>query len=73
MPWDSVEVGLAGGEETVNFGPRNESGSPLYQVDTLASVSPRGEEVSFHCVKSLPLNVCGRISKLLQLPFCYDL
>lgn len=46
MPWDSVEVGLAGGEETVNFGPRNESGSSLYQVDTLASVSPRGE-VSF--------------------------
>ena len=43
MPWDSVEVGLAGGEETVNFGPRNESGSTLYQVDTLASVSPRGE------------------------------
>ena len=43
MPWDSVEVGLAGGEETVNFGPRNESGSSLYQVDTLASVSPRGE------------------------------
>ena len=47
MPWDSVEVGLAGGEETVNFGPRNESGSSLYQVDTLASVSPRGE-VSFY-------------------------
>lgn len=43
MPWDSVEVGLAGGEETVNFGPRNETGSSLYQVDTLASVSPRGE------------------------------
>ena len=43
MPWDSVEVGLAGGEETVNFGPRIESGSSLYQVDTLASVSPRGD------------------------------
>ncbi|XP_074632538.1 kinetochore-associated protein 1-like [Acropora palmata] len=40
MPWDSVEVGLAGGEETANFGPRKESGSSLYQVDTLASVSP---------------------------------
>lgn len=47
MPWDSVEVGLAGGEETVNFGPRNESGSSLYQVDTLASVSPRGEVSSW--------------------------
>ena len=42
MSWDAVEVGLAGGEETVNFGPRNESGSTLYQVDTLASVSPSG-------------------------------
>jgi hypothetical protein len=43
MSWDSVEVGLAGGEETVTFGPRNETGSALYQVDTLASVSPRGK------------------------------
>ena len=43
MPWGSVEVGLAGGEETVNFGPRNETSSSLYQVDTLASVSAREE------------------------------
>ena len=46
MPWDSVEVGLAGGEETANFGPRKESGSSLYQVDTLASVSPGSGVVS---------------------------
>ena len=38
MPWDSVEVGLAGGEETVNFGPRNESGSTLYQVEVEVEV-----------------------------------
>ena len=57
MPWDSVEVGLAGGEETVNFGPRNESGSSLYQVDTLASVSPRGE-VSFYSLSSSFPSVC---------------
>lgn len=56
MPWDSVEVGLAGGEETVNFGPRNESGSSLYQVDTLASVSPRGE-VSLWLIKFFPTYV----------------
>ena len=56
MPWDSVEVGLAGGEETVNFGPRNESGSSLYQVDTLASVSPRGE-VSFYGLSSFFLRM----------------
>lgn len=45
MTWDSVEIGLAGGEETVTFGPRNETGSSLYQVDTLACVSP-SEKVS---------------------------
>ena len=54
MPWDSVEVGLAGGEETVNFGPRNETGSSLYQVDTLASVSGRGEvNSSAYALKNL--------------------
>ena len=54
MPWDSVEVGLAGGEETVNFGPRNETGSSLYQVDTLASVSARGEvNSSAYALKNL--------------------
>ena len=41
--WDTVEIGLAGGEETAVFGPRNETGSSLYQVDTLASVSPSGK------------------------------
>ena len=46
MPWDSVEVGLAGGEETANFGSRKESGLSLYQIDTLASVSPSGGVVS---------------------------
>ena len=55
MPWDSVEVGLAGGEETVNFGPRKESGSSLYQVDTLASVSPRGEVCWFPHVNLISL------------------
>ena len=57
MPWDSVEVGLAGGEETVNFGPRNESGSSLYQVDTLASVSPRGE-VRFYSLSNTYPSLC---------------
>ncbi|XP_068682913.1 kinetochore-associated protein 1-like isoform X1 [Montipora foliosa] len=60
MPWDSVEVGLAGGEETVNFGPRNESGSSLYQVDTLASVSPREDVTSCPhvCGSSCPEGFC---------------
>ncbi|XP_022097333.1 kinetochore-associated protein 1-like [Acanthaster planci] len=42
MSWDDVEAGI-GGDETANFGPRQESGSSLFQVDTLATISPRGE------------------------------
>lgn len=40
MPWDIVSSDF-GGEETVNFGPREESGSALYQIDTLATISSR--------------------------------
>ncbi|XP_071799216.1 kinetochore-associated protein 1-like [Asterias amurensis] len=42
MSWDDVEADI-GGEETANFGPRQESGTSLFQVDTLATISPRGE------------------------------
>ena len=38
MPWDIVSSDF-GGEETVNFGPREESGSALYQIDTFATIS----------------------------------
>lgn len=38
MPWDIVSSDF-GGEETVNFGPREESGSALYQINTLATIS----------------------------------
>lgn len=38
MPWDVVNSDF-GGEETVNFGPREESGSALYQIDTLATIT----------------------------------
>lgn len=38
MPWDIVSSDF-GDEETVNFGPREESGSALYQIDTLATIS----------------------------------
>ena len=30
-----------GGDETGNFGPRQETGNSLYQVDTTATISPR--------------------------------
>lgn len=38
MPWNDVEFDF-GGDETCNFGPRKESGSLLYQVNTLATIS----------------------------------
>ncbi len=45
MGWKNlaVDAGFGGGEETMRFGPRNEKGSSLYQVDTLACIS-QGEE-----------------------------
>ncbi|XP_072031588.1 kinetochore-associated protein 1-like [Amphiura filiformis] len=45
MSWDDVELDF-GGEETANFGPRQESGTALFQVDTLSTISPRGEVIS---------------------------
>ena len=37
--WDQVEFGFCG-DETSNFGPRVESGSALFQVDTTALITP---------------------------------
>jgi len=39
--WDTVDVGF--GDETANFGPRLESGSPLYQIETKATISHTGK------------------------------
>lgn len=39
--WNCVEVDF-GGDETGIFGPRLESGSALYQVDTTATISAKG-------------------------------
>lgn len=36
--WDIIETAF-GGDETANFGPRKETGSALYQIDTIATVS----------------------------------
>lgn len=43
--WDNIVTGW-NGDETVHFGARQETGSALYQVDTMATISARGE-VSF--------------------------
>ena len=40
--WDDVQVDF-GGDETVNFGPRQEFGSQLYQVDTNAVINAGGK------------------------------
>lgn len=48
MGWANFEVqcGFGGGEETTRFGPRQEIGSSLYQVDTVACVNNQ-TDVSF--------------------------
>ncbi|XP_074641293.1 kinetochore-associated protein 1-like [Tubulanus polymorphus] len=38
MVWDKIVMNF-GNDETVNFGPRQETGSYLYQVDTLVTIS----------------------------------
>ena len=56
MGWQNLDIdaGLGGGEETQRFGPRNEKGSSLYQVDTLACISPKGdEEVIYYFIQYL--------------------
>ena len=43
--WDVLQSAF-GGDETINFGPRCETGSALYQVTTFATVSS-SDKVSF--------------------------
>lgn len=50
MPWDVIVTDF-GGEETINFGPRKESGSALYQIETLATISSRDEDQYIPCTK----------------------
>ena len=40
VAWNEFEVncGFGEGDETKRFGPRQETGSSLYQVDTVASI-----------------------------------
>ena len=44
--WVEVEKDF-GDDETGNFGPRVETGTGLYQVDTTACISPNGEVCSY--------------------------
>ena len=51
MKWEDLEIscGFGGGEETQRFGPRQEIGSSLYQVDTVASISNKSQVSTDFC------------------------
>jgi len=51
MNWDVVHAEF-GGDETANFGPRKESGTALYQIDTLATVSSRDQVLYTYFVRN---------------------
>lgn len=42
LSWDQVQTEFAG-DETTNFGPRKETGTALYQVDTLATITTQNQ------------------------------
>ncbi|KAL8602243.1 hypothetical protein ACOMHN_022756 [Nucella lapillus] len=42
LNWDQVQTEFAG-DETTNFGPRMETGTALYQVDTVATISTQNQ------------------------------
>ncbi|KAK7116086.1 kinetochore-associated protein 1-like [Littorina saxatilis] len=56
--WDQVQTEFAG-DETTNFGPRKETGTALYQVDTLATISTQNQVASE--VKSLVSAALGEL------------
>ncbi|XP_071962384.1 kinetochore-associated protein 1-like [Antedon mediterranea] len=68
MSWDDVEIDF-GGDETANFGPRNESGSALYQVETLATIGSQVEVLKNPCVcaSSSPQGFCVAADGQLSL------
>lgn len=65
MGWANFEVqcGFGGGEETTRFGPRQEIGSSLYQVDTVACVNNQTD------VSSLNFYLCCEFRFSLKLDF----
>ncbi|XP_014665212.1 PREDICTED: kinetochore-associated protein 1-like [Priapulus caudatus] len=66
--WDNVLTEFSG-EETVNFGARDERGSALYQVDTMATISARGNVVDAPAVCAIVagLHFCAAAGKQLSL------
>ena len=54
--WDQVQTEFAG-DETTNFGPRKETGTALYQVDTIATISTQNQVKDLSCCIMLLLPV----------------
>ncbi|XP_053381951.1 kinetochore-associated protein 1-like [Mercenaria mercenaria] len=59
--WDIIETDF-GGDETANFGPRKETGTALYQIDTVATVSCQNQDNT-----SLPVNAACVFGDLTSL------
>ena len=74
MGWQNLDIdaGLGGGEETQRFGPRNEKGSSLYQVDTLACISPKGDEEVIYYFISVYIWLFCRFSLSRTLKIIFD-
>ena len=66
MSWRDLDIdaGLGGGEETQRFGPRNEKGSSLYQVDTLACISPKGDDEVAYLTSNYSYHICSYVHML---------
>ncbi|XP_041351037.1 kinetochore-associated protein 1-like [Gigantopelta aegis] len=68
--WELIETDF-GGDETTVFGPRKETGTALYQVETLASILPteQSEVTSLPHVVSAVLGsfACVAVDKLLAV------
>ncbi|WAR18487.1 KNTC1-like protein [Mya arenaria] len=59
--WDNIKTDF-GGDETVNFGPRKESGSALYQIDTVATVSC--QDLNNHSLPTVSSSLLGDLTCL---------
>ena len=47
--WNKINVDF-GGDETGNFGPRQESGISLYQCDTVATIAAGTQVIYLKCM-----------------------
>ena len=59
--WNILDTDF-GGDETANFGPRKETGTALYQIDTIATVSCQDQVNNMsHIMKKPVFRVCDQV------------